>query len=279
MKRSFVLALLVLLIALASISVATFAWYIFSINAHTTNVHMAAGAGASLQISDKADGVFGSSAVLEEFVGSLDPVSTNRIQSGFQKVAITGFANGNVGQGQPSRVAKFFTPGTGYEYYKTSLFLRTNGSDTNVYISNIGYEDSDAEAPISTAIRVGFVVPSTGEEFIFAINLNENPEKLYNTATGRNGFVLDSSKTDGTTVEFIPYTSDNFCIFDSETNTASLGNDSLPICTVSGASGRGYGEPVEIEVYIWLEGCDEDCADNLGETTLSNLAISFAGIN
>lgn len=38
------------------------------------------------------------------------------------------------------------------------------------------------------------------------------------------------------------------------------------------------GESVEIELYIWLEGCDEDCTSNLCRQTLRNLAVSFAGV-
>ena len=44
--------------------------------------------------------------------------------------------------------------------------------------------------------------------------------------------------------------------------------------TAKGKAGRS----VEVEVYIWLEGCDEDCTGNLSGTTLQNLALSFAGI-
>ena len=44
-KKNLVTAMLALLIAFVAASVATFAWYIYNTNAHTTNVHMVAGAG------------------------------------------------------------------------------------------------------------------------------------------------------------------------------------------------------------------------------------------
>lgn len=53
---------------------------------------------------------------------------------------------------------------------------------------------------------------------------------------------------------------------------------SLKICTISGAADGSVGESVEIELYIWLEGCDEDCTSNLCRQTLRNLAVSFAGV-
>ena len=274
LRRSFVLALLVLLIAFAVATAATFAWYIYSVNAHTTNVHMAAGASVTLQISKERDGNYGSAAVLDAFVGSLNPVSTDRIQNGFQKVA--GFTNGT--ENRPMLLANLFSASDPTDYYKTTLFLRTNGGKTNVYLCDVGFEDSSAENPISTAIRIGFVVPSTGEEFVFAISDASNPQKAYNTLTGEEGWVLDSTKADGTTVPFEPYTGANYCDYNSVTGVASLRDDSVPLFTVSGSNGD-FGEPVQLDIYIWLEGCDEDCTANLVGTTLSNIALGFAGIS
>ena len=273
LRRSFVLALLVLLIAFAVASVATFAWYIYTINAHTTNVHMAAGASVSLQISKERDEGYGSAAILDAFVGTLNPVSTDRIQNGFQKVA--GFTNGT--ENRPMLLANLFSAGDPTDYYQTALFLRTNGGETQVYLSDIGFEDSSETDPISTAIRIGFVVPSTGKEYIFAISDASNPQKQYNTFTGQEGYVLDSTKTDGSTVPFTPYTPVNFCDYDSTTGVASVRDGSVPLFTVAGSNGS-FGEPVELDIYIWLEGCDEDCTANLMGTTLSNIALGFAGI-
>ncbi len=57
----------------------------------------------------------------------------------------------------------------------------------------------------------------------------------------------------------------------------TLKDSSLKLCTVSGSADGKNGEPVEIGLYIWLEGCDEDCTSNLADQTLKNLAVSFAG--
>lgn len=279
LKRRFVTALIALCIALVAVLTATFAWYIYNTSAHTTNVHMAAGASASLQISSSYDGEYSSAAVLDAFVGTLNPVSTNKITGGFQKVF--GFTNGS--ENQPNLVASLFGPGEASDYYRTSLFVRTNGESLDVYLSDIGYEDSDSSNPISTAIRVGLVVHKPGKnqdvsgEYVFAINEKDNPMAEYNTATGKEGYVLDASSSDGKTVPFSPYTSDHFCTYDKENGTVTLKAQSLPLCTVTGSGNGEYGEAVEIEVYIWLEGCDKDCTQNLCATTLRNLALSFAG--
>ena len=276
LKRNFVFALLALLLALFAMAAATFAWYIYNTSAHTTNVHMAAGASASLQISNRYDGEYGSAAVMDEFKGTLNPVSTDKISNGkgFQKVY--GFTNGS--ENQPTLVASLFGDVEASDYYKTSLYIRTNGEKLKVYLSNIGYEDDDSNRPISTAIRIG-IVPHTADEepeYIFEINDAKNPEAEYNTQHGQDGNVLNSTKKDGTTVPFTPYNSDNFCIYNADEGTASLKEKSVALCTVEGKDGS-YGEPVQIDIYIWLEGCDSDCTNNLCARTLKNLALSFAG--
>ena len=270
----------IFLLLLASLA-ATYAWYIYNTNRHTTNVKMAAGTGVNLQISNTYDGDYSSATVLAKFPGQLVPVSTNRISGGFQKVTL--FKNG--GEGQAPLVTDTFTGGQTSDYYHTKLFLRTTGGTTDIYLSDIGFEDSDEENPISSAIRVGLVVHHPGEdqppdsEYIFEISDKKNPQAQYNTDDGEEGYVLDSSKRDGSTVLPKLYTSDAYCNYNKATGEVTTNpNKSLKICTVSGDSQGKPGESVEVEVYIWLEGCDEDCTANLSGTTLQNLALSFAGI-
>jgi hypothetical protein len=273
LKRRFFLAIFALFIAFLAALSATFAWYIYNTSAHTTSVRMAAGASASLQISGEESGTYGSAAVLDSFSGTLTPVSTDSILGGFQKVY--GYAT-TINDDQTSIVANLFGAVDESDYYKTTLYLRTSGGALDVYLSDIGYEDSSADAPISTAIRVGFVV--NGTQAIFAINQAENPNAEYNTATGEAGYVLSASAGDGSTVAFTPYTSANFCAYNSETGAITRTDDSLVLCTVEGDGSGGYGTPTQVDIYIWLEGCDPDCTNSLAATTLQNLALSFVGV-
>lgn len=283
LKHRLTLGIVATLIALAAVVSATYAWYIYNTGRHTTNVQMAAGAGANLQISNSYDGEYSSATVLESFAGQLVPVSTDNIENGFQKVKgftrVTGSREGDL--------ASSFQEGEPSDYYHTSLYLRTNGSDTDIYLSDIGFEDSDEDVPISSAIRVGLVVHEPGRankisgEYIFAISDRKNPEADYNTATGREGYVLDSTRTDGTTIPFTPYNTESYCIYNKDTGAVTLKQNSLKLCTISGKRENGQalpGEAVEVDIYIWLEGCDEDCTANLCRETLKNLSVSFAGV-
>lgn len=83
LKRRLTAAMAALLITALAVVSATYAWYVYNTGNRTTNVRMAAGAGANLQISNRYDGTYGSAAVLDSFTGRLRPVSTNRILSGF----------------------------------------------------------------------------------------------------------------------------------------------------------------------------------------------------
>ncbi|MDD6404278.1 MAG: hypothetical protein PUG00_00560 [Clostridiales bacterium] len=280
LRRRLTISILVVIITLCAVASATYAWYIYNTSRHTTDVRMAAGAGANLQISNSYSGEYGSAAVLESFKGQLEPVSTNKVTAGFQKA--TSFI---VGQGGPADLlAAGFDDSEARDYYHTSMYLRTNGDDTDIYLADIGFEDSDEKVPISSAIRVGLVVHEPGQnmpvssEYIFAISDKKNPEARYNTATGKEGYVLDGVKKDGTTVPFSPYTSDAYCIYDKNTGVVTLKKTSEKLCTITGDGHGKPGTPVQIEVYIWLEGCDEDCTVNLCGETLKKLAVSFAGI-
>lgn len=277
-----------LVIALLAVVSATFAWYIYNSSAHTTRVKMAAGASTRLQIASSYDGAYSSSTVMDAFTGKLNPVSTNSILLGFRKVA--GFTNGS--ENRTNLVASLFKSAETADYYKTSLFLRTNGEPITVYLSDVGFEDDSALNPISTAIRLGLVVHKPGMdaavdgEYIFAINPDHNIQNPnYNTYTGRDGYVLDlSSSNTEAVVPFEPYTADQFCKYDKNTGEVELKADSLPLFSLSGnrdASGgqyAGYGEPVQVDVYIWLEGCDQDCTNDLVGATLKVLSLSFAGV-
>lgn len=280
LRRRLTISILVVIITLCAVVSATYAWYIYNTSRHTTDVRMAAGAGANLQISNSYSGEYGSAAVLESFNGQLEPVSTNKVTAGFQKA--TSFI---VGQGGPADLlAAGFDDSEARDYYHTSMYLRTNGNDTDIYLADIGFEDSDEKVPISSAIRVGLVVHEPGQnmpvssEYIFAISDKKNPEANYNTVTGKEGYVLDGVKKDGTTVPFSPYTSDAYCIYDKNTGVVTLKKTSEKLCTITGDGHGKPGTPVQIEVYIWLEGCDEDCTVNLCGETLKKLAVSFAGI-
>lgn len=277
LRRSFLAAVLALLAALIAAGTATFAWYLYNSKARTTNVHMAAGTATSLEIAGEYDGPYSSSTPLSTYEAWLNPVSTNDIQAGFRKVL--GFTNG----AENHLVARWFQNAAWEDYFTAKLYLRAKGGPLELYLSNISYFDNDEENPISTAIRVGFLVHAPGrdqgvdDQYIFAINNAHINTPEYNTYTGTEGHVLDVHSADmEAVVPFTPYTDANFCMYDSSTGIVELKPDSLKLCTLPCETGS-TGTPVEVEVFIWLEGCDEDCTLDIVRSNLENLALNFAG--
>ena len=278
LRRRFRRTLVVLLVAALACGAVTYAWYIYNTSRHVTDVKMAAGTGVTFLISNSYDGDYKTSAGLS-FQGFLDPVSTDTVENGFQKV--TGFTGGTT---QDSLFASVFGPAQRSDYYETSLFLTTSSAATDVYLADINYDDLDSENPISTALRVGLAVHSPGQnqpvaaQYIFELSQARNPQARYNTYNGQSGDVLDSTKSDGSTVTFAPLNSENYCQYNDDTGEITFLPKSTLLCSLpAAAQGDEHGIPVQIDVYVWLEGCDEDCTNNLANTNLESLVLHFAG--
>lgn len=279
LKSSFVFTIFLLLIVAATLATSTFAWYVYQTGVHTTNLRMAVGTGATLQISDEYDGDYGTTVKMAAFTGTLNPVSTDQIRNGFQKVY--GFTNGS--DNQPALVANLFGKVESSDFYRTTLFVRATGDGRKVYLSDIAYEDGDKNFPISSAVRVGFVVHEPGkdkpiaEEFVFQINKDSHEKAEYNTWQGEEGYVLDSTRTDGTVVKFDRLLDEsNYCSYNDSLGQTEINEKSKALFSVAGNGSGGFGEAVQVDVYIWLEGCDRDCTKAICGTTLKNLALSFA---
>lgn len=279
LKRRVITALLALLIALTAAGTATYAWYIYQTNSRTTQVHMAAGSSTKLEIAKAYEGAYSSSIDLGAFEGTLDPVSTDKITNGFQKVF--GYTNGS--ETQPRLIASLFGPAKTSDYFKTSLYIRTNAGKTSVYVSAMDFAKNPDSELLATAIRVGLVVHKPGkdqavaDEYIFELSDQKNPTAEYNTITGQEGWVLDSTRDDGTTVKLDPLTKDNFTSYDSATGVVTKTENAKKLFEIAGDGSGEPGQPVQVDVYIWLEGCDEDCTGYLGSLALRNFAVSFAG--
>ena len=213
LRKRFKRMLVTLIVAALAAVLVTYAWYIYNANRHVTDVKMAAGTGVTFLISNDYNGEYKSNAGLS-FQGLLNPVSTDNIQNGFQKV--TGFTGGPT---QSSLLATFFGPAERSDYYETSLYLATSSLPTDVYLSDIRFDDTDEKNPISTALRVGFLVHQPGQnqpvagQYVFELSQAHNPEANYNTKNGKAWCVLDSTKTDCSTFDFSSrlLNSSNYC--------------------------------------------------------------------
>ena len=127
--------------------------------------------------------------------------------------------------------------------------------------------------------------PSQGE-YIFAISDKKNPQAEYNTAKGKEGDVLDCTKTDGklkpvaVTYPYIyatTYTDQNS---QNWIATKVRKNYEVSSGTQKIASSVGY-DGVKMRVYIWMEGTDADCVNNAAaeDPATYNVNVKLAGIS
>lgn len=318
-------ACLALIIAFIAVSAATFAWYIYNTSVHTQSVQLAASSGGGLKISldyvdnqDEIESIYRSSVSFPQANVTLNPVSSERIidETGkvmFQKVF--GFTNGS--ENQTNLVATIFGESTSADYHVVPLYIRSNMEEAvEIYLSGISFEDSEAAAPISTALRVGFVVHEPGKnkpaiyskQYVYTLNPGSNPNKLYNTKYGVEGYVLDSKKDDGSVVKLaettdasgkktheVIYSSDSanpvfeeryvYTLTSVTADQISVDNNitevefseqtAIPLFELQGNNGK-YSEAVQVDVYFWLEGCDEDCYNNLMGKEMKSISVTFS---
>ncbi len=281
LRRKLLGAAIFMLLALVTATVTTFAWYIYHTSGRTIEVTMTAGSSVSLQISNEADGDYGTSTRLR--VGNddqpvmLSPVSTDYIDTSAQDggfKSARGFVDGDATRDY--KLASVFGRADTADFYHTQLFLKTSyDGDLPIYVSQIG--ESGTGEKLAKALRVGLVVEGGGQ-FFFELDSEPSAAGRYNTEQGYTpgaaytGTVLDHTANDGSVVEIVTYDRDNMCSYDIETGKVTLKSGSVQICTVRGGSG-----PVKIDVYVWLEGCDPDCWSDIEGERFDNLSISFAG--
>ena len=291
LRRQLLGAAVFMLLALMTATVTTFAWYIYHTSGNTIDVKMTAGSSVSLQISNAKDGDYGTSTSLK--VGNddktviLTPVSTDYIDTSAQDGGFQSAQKFTAGDAERNyMLASVFGRADTADFYHTQLFLRTSyDGDLPIYVSQIG--ESGTGEKLAKALRVGLVVEN-GKQFFFELDSTPGASGQYNTKEGYSAdgsylnMVLDHEKTDGSVVPVETYDSDNMCSYDTETGKVTLKSDSVQICTVSGKGASGdtgvsYGDPVKIDVYVWLEGCDPDCYSDIEGEIFDNLSISFAG--
>ena len=288
LRKKLLAAAIFMLLGLLTATVTTFAWYIYHTSGNTIEVQLTAGSSASLQISNQVDGEYGTSTSLrvgnDDKPVALSPVSTDWIDTsavdgGFQ--AVETFIDGDADRAYS--LASVFGKADTADFYHTQLFLRTSYSGSlPIYVSQIG--ESGTGEKLAKALRVGLVVEGGGQ-FFFELDSTPGTTGKYNTEKGYHsdgsyhGEVLKHDPKDGENGEVVTittYDQDNMCVYDRDTGKVSLKSGSVKICDISGNEGN-FGDPKKIDVYVWLEGCDPDCYEDIRGEKFENLSISFAG--
>ncbi|MBR6477026.1 MAG: hypothetical protein IKS85_01130 [Lachnospiraceae bacterium] len=268
-KRSFTIWLSVfwVVIALLALGGATYAWFTFNPSTNVEPMTSTISDGdVALLISTDAGQEFKTNCILPQSVsGDLDPVST---------VDLEHFYNANLQDRQGISVGfQACDQGLDAITIHGTLYLKSLKDNCAVYF-NRGGMDFGSDPQMLAALRLGmrFTTSRGVQEYIFQLNDLGNVSGAASTqTTAQTGVVVGSVMNDGTP-NYVPDPSRGLADY-----FAVMGAGSLPrpgrqsLCTINA------NEIVTVEYWLYLEGCDENCINEVQEKE-AIIQLSFAGV-
>ena len=158
------------------------------------------------------------------------------------------------------------------DYFHSAFYLKgnwENGGD--IYLSDIKFKNLNQDKPIASSIRIGIKVD---KQFYGVFKISDEENKNKSNILPEN-HIIDSSKTDGTTKIYQPYSKENFVKYDVDTGEVTLKPESCRITNVMPTSNN----QVKIDVYMWVEAGSENFGWNLNGEELTDVELVFAGIS
>jgi hypothetical protein len=267
LKKTALLALLWSLVALIALTGATLAWFSFT---NTTNVEPMSSAvssgDASLGISNTQNGEFSDSCTLapQDVAGALKPVSTSTLGAFFASGGQT-----------PDGIAIAYSDVSGnlgdYLIHGT-LYLQSRYDACDVYFSSEGMNfgaDDQALAALRLALKI---TTSAGEKsYIFRL------DDLGNTAAAASRRTVPESGTVVSSAE------NGNASYVSDPSTAisayfALGSAESPTAGESALFSLAADETAQVEYWLYLEGCDDNCTNDVQNRQYS-IQLGFAGVS
>ena len=260
LKKSAVLAAVMILILLIVLSTATYAWFTFTPYVYVTEmIGRISDTGIELLISNNEAGPFDvtTNLILTNNTEVLSPITTNNLKDFF--IASAQDSNGIVQSYSEVKtdVDKYILHGT--------VYLTSIDSPCDIYFDpaflNFG-EDIQALA----SMRIGFIFGgSDGGSYIFKldelVDLSDAKERVTITTDGKvyskDGLVDDPA------LAFAPYNGSN--------SEAGVIAGQKPLAHIDA------DEVIPVEFFLWLEGCDINCFNAAQGKDLA-LQFGFMGV-
>lgn len=271
LKRSASLSVLWILIALLAIAGATYAWFTFS---SATNIEPNQGStisdgDASLLIANSKNGNFDKECKLlvDNADGELVPVSTDSLDAFYKSIAQ-----------DTSGISILYADATADVPSSTlhgSVYLTCEQGALDVYFFgprlNFG-QDTQALA----AMRLGLKITKGNNARTYILNLDSmgDTSGAKRTVTvPENGTVVASANNDGTAKYVKDPAEDIASYFASVTGK----DDTAPKAGRNKLTTVNEGEIVQVEYWLYLEGCDDNCSNPVQSKDVA-LQLSFAGV-
>ena len=238
-----------MLVLVAALSAATYAWFSNSRYTNVTPVaHTVSDEGSDLQIGLSANGPWDTTATLAAADKTLYPISTadlSRFWRGtFQNAAgiTTDYADCT------AQLDDYALSGT--------LYLKGSDSALNVYLYQ-GQMSVTSDPQLLAALRLGLVIttPSGTQTYIFTCDdLGNTAGATSRRTTAQDGVVVAGGAS-GWSYTSDPARAISAYSMDGTGDTPTARADATPICTLAA------NEVASVRYVVYMEGCDANCID------------------
>lgn len=276
LKGSAVLALLSILVGMSAFSAATYAWFTTNAKVSTSRIEASTDR-AELQLYVKApgDSAFQSNVCELSFGAGqsmLLPVSTADLQN---FVYCPGTTSDNAERfEQLEELSEQNLMAYGTVDMRAELKGAPTGARVAVYLDQpedfgLLAKKSEADSLLLNAARLGLALhglEDTAHIFFLSDEHNEESQQVLNT-------VVDGYLQDGDIVLWS----------DGSGNVSPVRDPAQPLSACMLSDGTDSGEPLfyleagkdyAVDVFFYLEGCDQDCSDSVAYNT-ADLALAF----
>ena len=249
---------------------ATYAWFTFNPYTNVEPMSSTVSDGdIALLISSEADGNFETKCVLPNSVsGNLQPISTVDLRNFFTNVKQNRQGITVSYQNAANRVETDTIHG--------KLYLRSLKDDCEVFFYRSGMYFGD-DPQVLAALRLGLLIKVGGTEksYIFALDDMLNTQTAQRLQTTEQERVVVSSVSDQGRPNYQTDPAKDLRAFfavPSEDTKGLPKAGAQALCTIQA------GEIATVEYWLYLEGCDENCTNEVQDCEAS-LQLSFAGVS
>ncbi len=261
LKRSAFIAIMSLLVLLAAIGGATYAWFTFTTSARVEPLAgTVSGGGVNLLISNQFSGPYDVSCelLLDEDAEQLEPVTTSDLTEFYAPV-------GQDEDGIPSGYRNV-TQSLGNYLLSGKVYLLSEDGDCRVYFRRAQLHFGD-DPQVLAALRFGMRITGALDgthTYIFKLDdMGDTSGASAQWTIERHGTVYGGSYVTDPAEDLSEY----FALSDGE--IVSAGGRRL--CSLAS------GAPATVEYWLYLEGCDPNCINAVQSRDLA-LQMGFAGV-
>ena len=268
-KRSFAIWISVIwvIIAFLAIGGVTYAWFTFnpSTNVEPVSSTISDGEISLLISTDPNQGFFTSCSLPQSVSGDLEPVSTANLER-FYSANLQDRDGISVGFREcTDEIDKITIHGI--------IYLKSLKDQCAVYFNKSGM-DFGNDPQMLAALRLGMKVTSAEgtSTYVFSLNDAGNVAGATSTRTTAESNVVVASLLENGTPYYVGDPARNLSDFYAVTGAAKLPTAGRQmLCTIQAE------EIVTVEYWLYLEGCDENCINDVQEKE-AVIQLSFAGV-